>query len=61
MVKINIDGSALDNPGKIEVGGILMDSQGELIYAFTTLLWERYLQQNKNGTNIFWCIMASAT
>lgn len=37
-VKINFNGSALDNQGKIGVGGIIRDSQGDLIYAYATPL-----------------------
>ncbi|KAH0740560.1 hypothetical protein KY290_033603 [Solanum tuberosum] len=32
--KLNTDGSALHNPGKIGGGGILRDEQGIIIYAF---------------------------
>jgi len=32
--KLNTDGSALHNPGKIGGGGILRDDQGVIIYAF---------------------------
>ncbi|WMV41201.1 hypothetical protein MTR67_034586 [Solanum verrucosum] len=38
VVKINSDGSALDNPGKIGAGGIVRDAQGDLIYAYATPL-----------------------
>lgn len=41
--KLNTDGSALTNPGKIGGGGILRDAQGNLIYAFAVPLG--------NGTN----------
>ncbi|KAH0696196.1 hypothetical protein KY289_013678 [Solanum tuberosum] len=32
--KLNTDGSALHNPGKIGGGGILRDYQGNIVYAF---------------------------
>ncbi|KAH0655461.1 hypothetical protein KY285_030343 [Solanum tuberosum] len=32
--KLNTDGSALHNPGKIGGGGILRDDQGNIVYAF---------------------------
>ncbi|KAK4716302.1 hypothetical protein R3W88_014640 [Solanum pinnatisectum] len=37
-VKINTDGSALNNPGRIEAGGILRNQNGELILAFSVPL-----------------------
>ncbi|KAK4707377.1 hypothetical protein R3W88_033066 [Solanum pinnatisectum] len=43
-VKINTDGSALDNLGKIGAGGILRDHTGRMLLAFATPLGE--------GTNI---------
>ncbi|XP_055824345.1 uncharacterized protein LOC129892829 [Solanum dulcamara] len=38
LVKLNTDGSALDNPGRIGIGGILRDHRGKLIYAFAAPL-----------------------
>ncbi|WMV08885.1 hypothetical protein MTR67_002270 [Solanum verrucosum] len=38
VFKINSDGSALDNPGKMGAGGIVRDAQGDLIYAYATPL-----------------------
>jgi len=35
ILKLNTDGSALNNPGNIGGGGILRDSNGVMIYAFT--------------------------
>lgn len=34
IYKLNTDGSALSNPGKIGGGGILRNDQGKMIYAF---------------------------
>uniref|UniRef100_M1CEJ8 RNase H family protein n=1 Tax=Solanum tuberosum TaxID=4113 RepID=M1CEJ8_SOLTU len=34
ILQLNTDGSALSNPGKIGGGGILRDSQGDMIYAY---------------------------
>ena len=39
-IKINTDGSALTNPGKIGAGGIIRDKDGKLILAFATSLGE---------------------
>ncbi|KAH0660308.1 hypothetical protein KY289_029056 [Solanum tuberosum] len=39
-VKINTDGSALSNPGRIGAGGILRDQNGEMLLAFVTRLGE---------------------
>ncbi|WMV13570.1 hypothetical protein MTR67_006955 [Solanum verrucosum] len=38
--KLNTDGSALNNPGKIGGGGILRDSNGTIVYAFAIPLGE---------------------
>lgn len=59
IFKLNTDGSALRNPGKIGGGGILRDSLGDIIYAFAIPLG--------SGTNnlaetlaashgIYWCL-----
>ncbi|KAK4733771.1 hypothetical protein R3W88_008032 [Solanum pinnatisectum] len=39
-VKVNTDGSALCNPGRIGAGGIIRNPKGELILAFSTPLGE---------------------
>ena len=39
-VKINTDGSALNNPGKIGAGGIIRDKDGKLLMAFAVPLGE---------------------
>ncbi|WMV32724.1 hypothetical protein MTR67_026109 [Solanum verrucosum] len=39
-VKLNSDGSALSNPGRIGAGGILRDHTGEMVLAFATPLGE---------------------
>ncbi|XP_004243166.1 uncharacterized protein [Solanum lycopersicum] len=39
-IKINTDGSAINNPGKIGAGGILRDTEGRLVLAFATSLGE---------------------
>lgn len=38
ILKLNTDGSALDNPGRIGGGGILRDLEGNMIYAYATPL-----------------------
>ncbi|XP_055824856.1 uncharacterized protein LOC129893359 [Solanum dulcamara] len=40
MVKLNIDGSALDNPGKIGVGAILRNYQGDINFAYASPMGE---------------------
>ncbi|WMV45633.1 hypothetical protein MTR67_039018 [Solanum verrucosum] len=57
--KLNTDGSALHNPGKIGGGGILRDEQGKIIYAFALPLGEgtnnqAEIQAASYGLN--WCI-----
>ena len=37
-IKVNTDGSATNNPGKIGAGGILRNKNGRLVMAFTTPL-----------------------
>ena len=37
-IKINTDGSPLDNPGRLGAGGILRDKNGQLLMAFATTL-----------------------
>lgn len=36
MVKLNTDGSALDNPDSLGVGGVCRNNRGDLLFAFTT-------------------------
>jgi len=57
--KLNTDGSALNNSGKIGGGGILRDSNGTIIYAFAIPLGEgtnnqAEVQAASYGLN--WCI-----
>ena len=39
-IKINTDGSALGNPGRLGAGGILRDKAGQMLMAFATTLGE---------------------
>ncbi|KAK4717973.1 hypothetical protein R3W88_016311 [Solanum pinnatisectum] len=62
--KLNTDGSALHNPGKIGGGGILRDDQGDIIYAFAIPLGEgtnnqAEVQAASYGLN--WCIQHGYT
>ena len=52
-IKINIDGSASRNPGKIGAGGILGDHTGKLLIAFTSPLREGSNDQTEIGATIF--------
>ena len=57
--KLNIDGSALTNPGRIGGGGILRNEHGGIIYAFAIPLGEgsnnqAEVQAASYGLN--WCI-----
>ncbi|XP_055800325.1 uncharacterized protein LOC129869710 [Solanum dulcamara] len=59
IVKLNTDGSAIGNPGKIEAGGIVRDHKGNLIYAFASPLGvgtnnQAEVQATSFGIN--WCI-----
>ncbi|WMV50120.1 hypothetical protein MTR67_043505 [Solanum verrucosum] len=59
LLRLNTDGSALSNPGKIGEGGILRDHLGRMIYAFAIPLGtgtnnQVELQAASHG--IFWCI-----
>ncbi|XP_055826390.1 uncharacterized protein LOC129894767 [Solanum dulcamara] len=59
IVKLNTDGSALDNPGKIGAGGILRDHKGNLIYAFATPLGHGTNNQAEVQAatmGILWCL-----
>lgn len=58
-MKLNTDGSALDNPRKIGGGGILRDYQGKMIYAFVIPLGigtnnQAEIQATTFGIN--WCV-----
>lgn len=35
MVKLNTDGSCLDNPGSIAAGGICRNEKGDMLFAFS--------------------------
>ncbi|XP_015160335.1 uncharacterized protein [Solanum tuberosum] len=52
-VKINTDGSALSNPGRIGAGGILRDQMGAMLLAFATPLGEGTNNQAEIGAAIF--------
>ncbi|WMV32529.1 hypothetical protein MTR67_025914 [Solanum verrucosum] len=57
--KLNTDGSAIPNPGKIGGGGILRDDQGSMVYAFAVPLGEGTNNQVEIQAAIFglnWCI-----
>lgn len=59
IYKLNTDGSALNNSGKIGGGGILRDHQGKLVYAFVVPLDigtnnQAETQQVIHGVN--WCM-----
>lgn len=42
LVKLNIDGSALTNLGKVGAGDIFRNDQGDLIFAFASPMGEYY-------------------
>ncbi|KAK4707022.1 hypothetical protein R3W88_033409 [Solanum pinnatisectum] len=52
-VKLNTDGSALDNPGKLGARGIIRDHRGEIILAFSTPMGEGTNNQAEIGAAIF--------
>ncbi|XP_049368158.1 uncharacterized protein LOC125833012 [Solanum verrucosum] len=59
LYKLNTDGSALTNPGKIGGGGILRDGQGNLVYAYAIPLGfgtsnKAEIQAAAYGVN--WCV-----
>ncbi|KAH0695796.1 hypothetical protein KY289_013278 [Solanum tuberosum] len=59
ILKLNTDGSALNNPGKIGGGGILRDHTGELVYAFTIPLGSGSNNQAETlaaSHRIEWCL-----
>ncbi|XP_055800356.1 uncharacterized protein LOC129869757 [Solanum dulcamara] len=53
MVKLNTDGSALHNPGKIGGGGLLRNNQGDLLFAFSTPFGEGTNSQSEILVAIF--------
>jgi len=55
---LNTDGSALSNPGKIGGGGILRDSQGDMIYAYTVSLGtgtNNLAEVQAAAHGLYWC------
>lgn len=52
-IKINIDGSTINNPGKIGVGGIMRDQQGKLLMVVTTPLGKGSNNKAKIKATIF--------
>ncbi|XP_049378041.1 uncharacterized protein LOC125842768 [Solanum stenotomum] len=52
-VKINTDGSALGNPGKIGAGGIIRDQSGKMLLAFATPLGEGSNNQAEVAATLF--------
>lgn len=59
MVKLNTDGSDLENPEKIRAGDILRDSEGKLIFAFTAPLGvgsNNQVEVQVDIIGITWCI-----
>ncbi|XP_015159877.1 uncharacterized protein [Solanum tuberosum] len=52
-VKLNTDGSALSNPGRIGAGGVIRDHSGEMILAFATPLGNGTNNQAEIGAAIF--------
>ncbi|KAK4733710.1 hypothetical protein R3W88_007971 [Solanum pinnatisectum] len=58
-VKINTDGSALNNPGRIGAGGILRNQTGEFILAFSVPLGQGTNNQAEIEAANFgltWCV-----
>lgn len=53
LIKINTDGCALDNPGKIGTGGILRDQKRNLILAYTSPLGNGTNNKVEIGATIF--------
>lgn len=59
LLKLNTDGSAIGNPGKIRGGGILNYNQGIMIHAFTVPLGQGTNNQaeiHAACVGINWCI-----
>ncbi|WMV13663.1 hypothetical protein MTR67_007048 [Solanum verrucosum] len=57
-VKLNTDGSALNNPGNIGAGGVLRNHKGELLFAFSVPLGEGTNNQAEVEAALFgltWC------
>ncbi|KAH0646562.1 hypothetical protein KY284_034446 [Solanum tuberosum] len=57
--KLNMDGSALSNPGSIGAGGVLRNSLGDIIFAFSTPLGEGTNNQAEVEAALFglsWCV-----
>ena len=52
-IKINTDGKALKNPGKIGAGGILRDHTGKILMVYTSPLGEGSSNQAEIGAAIF--------
>ena len=52
-LKVNTDGSAITNPGRLRAGGILRDKNGRLVMAFTTPLREGTNNKAENEAEIF--------
>ncbi|XP_055802387.1 uncharacterized protein LOC129871488 [Solanum dulcamara] len=64
MVKLNTDGSAFHNPEKIGRGGLLINSQGDLIFAYSVSFGEGTNNQSKIMVAIFglsWCLQLGYT
>lgn len=59
LVKLNMDGSAIDNPGKIRASDIIRDHTYNLIYAFVTPLGigsNNQAEMQMATLGITWCI-----
>ncbi|XP_015168633.1 uncharacterized protein [Solanum tuberosum] len=59
IYKLNTDGSALNNPGKIGGGGILRDHQGQMVYAFTIALGmgtNNMAETQAAAHGLYWCL-----
>lgn len=59
IVKLNFDGSALENPGKIGVGGIVIDDLRNLIYAYATpvgISTYNLAEMEADKWGLSWCI-----
>ncbi|XP_015164021.1 uncharacterized protein [Solanum tuberosum] len=59
LFKLNANGSALDNPGSIGAGGILRNSNGDLIFAYYVPLGHGTNNQAEVEAAVFglsWCV-----
>jgi len=59
IFKLNTDGSAMNNSGKIGGGGILRDHQGNMIYAFSIPLGigsNNLAETLAAQQGIYWCV-----